>query len=209
MALDKSFAQLFASIELTPIATVITDPRLPDNPIVAANAAFTRLTGYERNEAVGRNCRFLAGAETDAAQSAILREAIASGRPAFAELLNYRKDGSTFLNAVMIAPLLDAAGNLRYFVGSQMEIGDGGRDRRREASSLLRALTPRQQQVLRQMALGLRNKQIAARLEISEKTVKMHRAALLERLGAATSADAVRLAVEAGLQLDPATSAAG
>jgi PAS domain S-box-containing protein len=192
-------AALFASIGLSPIATVITNPRLPDNPVAAVNRAFERLTGYSAGEAVGRNCRFLGGPGTEAEATALLRKAIAEARPAMAEVTNYRRDGSMFRNAVMIAPIFDEAGALAYFVGSQMEVPEGGGGRRQIARERLASLTPRQRQVLRHMALGLRNKQIAAELAINEKTVKMHRAALLDRLGAATSADAVRLAVEGGL----------
>ncbi len=196
--------ELFASIEYSPVATVITNPRLPDNPIVAVNEPFLKLTGYSRDEVVGRNCRFLAGAETEQNGSAFLRAAIAAARPALTELLNYKSDGSSFRNAVMIAPIFGAAGELLYFLGSQMDVtGPAGApavDRRRHASEQVSGLTPRQREVLEQMMLGYRNKQIAMRLRISEKTVKMHRAALLTKLGAASSADAVRIAVEAELQ---------
>jgi PAS domain S-box-containing protein len=124
---------LIASIERTPIATVVTDPRLPDNPIIAANRAFLELTGYAMAEVVGRNCRFLAGEETDPAAQSRLRRAIADGRPAMVEVINYRKDASAFCNAVMVAPILDATGEVMLFVGSQMEIGDQGRAGDRQA----------------------------------------------------------------------------
>ena len=191
--------QLAESIELTPIATVVTDPRLPDNPIVAANAAFERLTGYSRGEILGRNCRFLGGAETSDEARAALRAAQAEGRPAIVEILNYRKDGSAFRNAVMIAPVLDERGAPLLFVGSQMDLGRAALpDQRREAArARVARLTPRQREVLERLVAGLRNKQIGAALGIDEKTVKMHRAALLERLGCATSADAIRIGVEA------------
>lgn len=194
---------MFASIALSPIATVVTDPSRSDNPIVAANAAFCRLTGYALEEVVGRNCRFLAGERTDPSATQALRDAIRDRRPGFAELLNYKKDGTAFLNAVMIAPSFDEQGGLQYFVGSQMDVSADGTalQRRRNAEAALTRLTRRQREVLRLMAAGLRNKQIAERLSINEKTVKMHRAALLTNLKAATSADAVRMAVEAGLQL--------
>ena len=195
--------KLFASIEQTPIATIITDPRLPDNPIVAVNEPFLALSGYTREEVMGRNCRFLAGPDTDQRGSALLAKATSDARPALTELVNYRRDGSSFRNAVMIAPLFGADGKVRYFIGSQMDVTADGEtpavDRRRRAGEQVNGLTGRQRQVLREMTLGYRNKQIAIRLGISEKTVKMHRAALLTKLGAATSADAVRIAVEAGL----------
>jgi PAS domain S-box-containing protein len=194
---------LFASIELSPMATVITNPRLGDNPIVAVNRAFCTLTGYARDEAVGRNCRFLAGPDTEDLARAVLREAITAARPALTEMLNYRRDGTRFRNAVMISPVFGPTGELAYSLGSQMEVVEGAqpssRLRRQRAQQLVSKLTLRQRQVLNQMVRGRRNKQIAPSLGISEKTVKMHRAALLAKLGVASSADAVRIAVEAEL----------
>ena len=192
---------LFASIGLSPLATLVTNPRLPDNPIVCVNAAFCELTGYEEGEILGRNCRFLQGAGSEPDQRALLREAIANGRPSLTVLTNYRKDGSAFRNAVMVAPLIGADGTVEYFIGSQMDVS-GTPDRAHNqriahASALVGALTPRQKQVLEHMSRGMRNKQIGDLLGIEEKTVKMHRASLLKRLGATTSADAIRIAIEA------------
>ena len=195
----REVARLLASIQRTPIATVVTDPRLADNPIVAVNRAFGELTGYARDEVVGRNCRFLAGPATDPAAQGRLRHAVAAGQPALVELINYRKDASSFRNAVMIAPVLDEAGKTLLFVGSQMEVADQADDRRARALAGVGQLTARQRQVLECLVRGLRNKQTAAALGIGEKTVKMHRAGMLDRLGCASSADAIRLGVEAGL----------
>lgn len=190
---------LLASIELSPIATIVTNPRLADNPIVAANQAFCALTGYARDEVLGRNCRFLSGKDTEAAERAALRSAVAALQPALVELTNYRRDGSPFRNAVMIAPLLDDSGKAAWFLGSQMDVSGRRTPRQAEAARLVAALTARQHQVLGYMAAGYRNKQIAGFLGIGEKTVKMHRKGLLANLGAATSADAIRIAVEAGI----------
>jgi PAS domain S-box-containing protein len=198
---------LVASIERSPIASVIADARQPDMPIVAVNAAFCELTGYPSAETVGRNCRFLAGARTETPRRQALREALAAARPVLTELINYRKDGSMFCNAVMIAPVMGPAGEPLFFLGSQMEVAPHGATalaRRQEAEAALHALTPRQRQVLRLMTEGLRNKQIAAELAIDEATVKLHRSLLLRRLGGRSSGEAVRLAVEAGLHLDRA-----
>ena len=194
---------LAASIRLSPIATVLSNPRLPDNPIVAANAAFCALTGYGEDEIVGRNCRFLAGSDTEPWLTERIRQALRDLKPSLTELLNYRKDGSLFRNAVLIAPLFGADGRVAWFLGSQVEVDSGAQAplalRRRRAAGLAGTLSPRQREVLKEMAAGQRNKQIAWSLGLSEKTVKMHRALLLDKLGVTTSADAIRLAVEAGL----------
>jgi len=191
------------SIRLSPIATVISNPRLPDNPIVAANAAFCALTGYSEAEIVGRNCRFLAGPDTEPWLTERIRQALRDLRPSLTEILNYRKDGSPFRNAVLIAPLFGADGEVAWFLGSQVEVDPGSAAplalRRQRAAGLAATLSPRQREVLKEMAEGQRNKQIAWHLGLSEKTVKMHRALLLEKLGVKTTADAIRLAVEADL----------
>lgn len=190
-------------IETSATAAVVCDPRLPDTPIIACNDAFVRLTGYAREEVVGRNCRFLCGTATEGEGSDQLRQAIVDRQPILVELLNYRKDGTPFRNAVMIAPIFDAQGQVEYYLGSQMEIAGGTQDvppsRRHEAQRQIGLMSKRQCEVLRLMAQGNMNKHIAWRLGIGERTVKMHRAELIKALGVRTSADAIRLAVEAGL----------
>ncbi|HET9428409.1 MAG TPA: LuxR C-terminal-related transcriptional regulator [Allosphingosinicella sp.] len=201
--MTKLAADLEQSIAASPIATVLTNPRLPDNPIVAVNRAFCALTLFDEQEILGRNCRFLAGPETEPWLTERIREAVARRQPTLTEILNYRKDGSPFRNAVLVAPIFDETGELAYFLGSQVELGDDASapaaQRRSAAVALVKSLSPRQLQILREMASGFRNKQIAWRLSLSEKTVKMHRALMMGKLGVGTSADAVRIAVEAGL----------
>jgi PAS domain S-box-containing protein len=193
-------AELADSIRLSPIATVISNPRLPDNPIVAANRAFCDLTGYCEAEIVGRNCRFLAGPDTEPWLTERIREGLRSLKPGLTEILNYKKGGTPFRNAVLIAPLFGRDGEVAWFLGSQVEVEETPLEvRRQRAARLAATLSPRQREVLGEMAAGLRNKQIAWRLGLSEKTVKMHRALLLEKLGVRTTADAIRIAVEAGL----------
>jgi PAS domain S-box-containing protein len=99
----------------------ITDPNRPGNPIVYANEGFTRLTGYGRDEVLGRNGRLLQGKETSVETVAAIREAIREGRPCFLEILNYRKDGTPFWNALSIAPITEE-GRLTHFVGVQTDI---------------------------------------------------------------------------------------
>jgi PAS domain S-box-containing protein len=107
-----------AAIRATRMAMIITNPRLPDNPIVFANDAFLRLTGYERSEVVGRNCRFLQGPETDRGHVRAIRDAIEARRDINVDILNYRKDGSTFWNALYISPVANEAG------ASQLDVSD-------------------------------------------------------------------------------------
>lgn len=192
---------LKAMIATSPIAAVISDPRRPDNPIVECNDAFVALTGYSADEIIGQNCRFLTGPGTETELSQQLRSAIRERRPVLVEILNYKKDGTPFRNAVLVAPIFGSDGSLEYFLGSQMEVDDGvllRGERQAEARARIDALSPRQREVLLLMAEGNLNKQIGYSLGLSERTVKMHRAALLKALGVATTADAIRVAVEAG-----------
>ena len=194
---------LIQAIAMSPLAMVISNPRRADNPLEVVNGVFCALTGYPEAEIVGRNCRFLAGPETSEAATEQLRASIRQRRPALVELVNYRSNGEPFRNGVMITPLLGQEEELAWFLGSQVELPRDATDalgaRRVSAADAIATLPPRQRQVLQGMARGLLNKQIAWQLKISEKTVKMHRALLIERLGVKTSAEAIRLAVEGGL----------
>jgi PAS domain S-box-containing protein len=184
------------------VAAVVSNPRLPDNPIVACNDAFIALTGYSRDEIIGSNCRFLAGPETEPWLTESLRTGIKMQRPTMVEILNYKKDGTPFRNAVMVAPIFDANGELEYFLGSQVELEEdrarASDERRKNAHDRIEQLSPRQREILIEMAKGKLNKQIAYDLNLSERTIKMHRSAVLKSLGVRTTADAIRVAIEAG-----------
>lgn len=189
-------------IEASAIAAVISDPRQRDNPIIECNAAFLALTGYSRDEIIGRNCRFLRGPGTEQSLTQELRDGIAQKKPVMVEILNYKKDGTPFRNAVMVAPIFDARGDLEFFVGSQIELvgqeTDASDTRRKNARERIERLSPRQREILIWMAAGKLNKQIAWELGLTERTVKMHRSAVIRSLRVQTSADAIRMAVEAG-----------
>ena len=120
----KRSSDPFASaVRTTRMPMVITDPRQDDNPIVFCNDAFLRLTGYDREEILGRNCRFLQGPDTDKQVVAELSEAVANRQEIQCDLLNYRKDGSTFWNSLLMCPVY-ADGELTYFFASQMDVTD-------------------------------------------------------------------------------------
>ncbi|WP_131115885.1 PAS domain-containing protein [Lichenihabitans psoromatis] len=111
-----------AAMRATRMPMVISDPRQADNPIVFANEAFQALTGYDRHEIVGRNCRFLQGRDTDPQSVAELRAAIDAGRNHQVDLLNYRKDGSTFWNALYLSPVRGVDGDIQFFFASQLDV---------------------------------------------------------------------------------------
>ncbi|MEO1103043.1 MAG: PAS domain-containing protein [Pseudomonadota bacterium] len=102
-----------------PVAMVIADPWQPDCPIIYVNRAFTKITGYTEEMAVGRNCRFLQGPDTDPDTCLAIRSAIARAEDISVDILNYRADGSPFINHLMIAPLFDESGALTHFLGVQ------------------------------------------------------------------------------------------
>jgi PAS domain S-box-containing protein len=120
--LDQRGTVFFAALQMTRMPMIITDPRQDDNPIVFANKAFLDLTGYEESEIVGRNCRFLQGTDTDREAVRALRSAVAAREAISIEILNYRRDGTPFWNAVFVAPVYDDDGKLIYFFASQLDI---------------------------------------------------------------------------------------
>lgn len=113
---------VFVAVDRTRTAMVICDPRQADNPIVLANQAFLDLTGYAIDEVLGRNCRLLQGPQTARAAIDALGAAVSDAREVEVEILNYRKDGSTFWNRISLSPVHDEAGQLIYFFGSQVDV---------------------------------------------------------------------------------------
>ncbi|KZV48485.1 phototropin-1 [Dorcoceras hygrometricum] len=100
---------------------VITDPRLPDNPIIFASDSFLELTEYSREEILGKNCRFLQGPETDPATVKKIREAIDNQTEVTVQLINYTKTGKKFWNLFHLQPMRDQKGEVQYFIGVQLD----------------------------------------------------------------------------------------
>jgi PAS domain S-box-containing protein len=121
----RSKAQLHLknrALAATAEGITISDARLPDNPLIYANAGFERLTGYSVDEVLGRNCRFLQGPATDEATLDDLRAAIREQREITVQLLNYRKDGAAFWNRLSITPVRDSSGVVTHFIGVQSDV---------------------------------------------------------------------------------------
>jgi len=113
-----------AAIHGTRMAMVITDPRQADNPIVYANEAFEALTGYGRDEFIGRNCRFLQGEQSSPEAARKIGDAVRAGRDIQVDILNYRKDGSPFWNALFLSPVRTGDGEIRFYFASQLDVSD-------------------------------------------------------------------------------------
>jgi len=111
-----------AAVRAARLPMVIADPAQDDHPVVFANQAFQHLTGYAQDEIIGRNCRFLQGPETSKADIAKVRQAIEAGDSIAVDLLNYRKDGSPFWNAMIMSPVKGDDNRIKFFFASQLDI---------------------------------------------------------------------------------------
>ncbi|WP_156678144.1 PAS domain-containing protein [Sphingomonas profundi] len=120
--LDRHTDPFVAAVHATRMPMIITNPRLPDNPVVFANDSFCRLSGYEREEIVGRNCRFLQGPETDPETVKKIHDAVERVEPIEIDIRNHRKDGEPFWNRLLMAPVFDADQQLAYFFASQVDV---------------------------------------------------------------------------------------
>lgn len=129
----------------TRMAICLCDPYEKGLPIVFANKAFQELTGYEEDEILGRSCRFLQGPGTDKQAVQLMRNALAAEEVVVVELLNYRKDGSAFWNALHLGPIYNEKGELVYFYGGQWDVSDvrAARAEEQHARQMARELSHR------------------------------------------------------------------
>ncbi len=151
------------AVESSAVPIAIADPFEEDCPLVFVNDAFLTLVGYDEEDVLGRNCRFLQGPETDPAHRQALRDAIDRRETISQEILNYRKDGSTFWNELHMAPMLDDSGELLYFIATQVDVSErmnrqrdlqGALDRKTEE---LRDQAQRTHHMAREMSHRVRN----------------------------------------------------
>uniref|UniRef100_A0A126X3R2 non-specific serine/threonine protein kinase n=1 Tax=Dolichomastix tenuilepis TaxID=195969 RepID=A0A126X3R2_9CHLO len=123
---NRGGLDLATTLERIQQSFCISDPNLPDCPIVYASDTFIEFTGYAREEILGRNCRFLQGPDTDRRAVKEIRQAIDSEMECTVRLLNYTKGGQPFWNMFTLAPLRDEAGAVQFFVGLQMDVSKTG-----------------------------------------------------------------------------------
>lgn len=121
-ALPEDFNVLAMALESTNSGIIITDNRQGDNPIVFCNHAFENLTGYPRNEIIGKNCRFLQGNDRAQQPLSLISESIAKGLPVTVELRNYHRNGTLFWNELSIAPVRNHEGIVTHFIGIQNDV---------------------------------------------------------------------------------------
>lgn len=114
--------RLMTAIQAAQRSFIITDPSIPENPIIFANKGFLELSGYRLDEVIGRNCRFMQGPKTDQSHVEILRKGIQEGVDTAVCLLNYKKDGTTFYNQIFVAALRDGSNKIVNYVGVQVEV---------------------------------------------------------------------------------------
>jgi len=121
MSEDDELVMLRDAIQAANLVVILTDPNLPDNPIVYVNQGFEKLTGYRRDEVLGRNCRFMQGDDREQKGLQRLRDAIEAQQDVRVELRNYRKDGSMFWNEVYVTPVV-VGKSLKFFLGVQNDV---------------------------------------------------------------------------------------
>ena len=124
------------AVRRTRMAMALSDPNLPDCPLVYVNPAFTKLTGYDPPSCLGLNCRFLQGPETDRDVVLRIRQAIKERRSIDEEIYNYHRDGSGFWNALYISPVFDDDGKLIYFFSSQIDVSERKEALRRQTQRM-------------------------------------------------------------------------
>ena len=133
------------AIESVRVGIVISDAQAPGNPNIYVNPALCEMTGYTREELLGRNMHLLQGPETDPAIVGQIRQALDNGQGCEVTLRNYRKGGVAFWNELLISPVVDETGKLTHYIGVQTDVTE-----RRKAEESRREL-----EIARQIQLSL------------------------------------------------------
>lgn len=160
------------AIRHTPLSIVLTDPNLEDNPITYVNDAFQKLTLYSREYAVGRNCRFLQGPDTDPRDIERIREGLQAEKEFHATIRNHRADGTSFLNQLFVAPVYDTNGGLTAFLGVYRALNGEAAAGSAEQDNGLALLQELQHRVKNHLAMIVSMIRIQARREVTPDSLK-------------------------------------
>lgn len=181
-------------------AIIITDATDTDYPIVYMNSSFETLTGYRREDVIGKNCRFLQGEETDQPSLSTLREAIARKLAVNGFLKNYRKDGSAFYNELFIDPVCDEDGNVTHFFGCQNEVVDFGKVYvLKNAHKGYARLTPWEVEFFKLLVTGTSSQMLAAKFQISSQEADDQTNVILKKFGVTDLTLLIRYAIALGI----------
>ena len=118
-SLDPEFLRSLLEEDEVEMSVVFSDPSRPDNPMIFVSDEFEAQTGYAVDEAIGRNCRFLQGPETNPHAVEAIRQGLKAETRFTIDILNYRKDGTPFMNRLRIRPIYDGEGRLMFYAGAQ------------------------------------------------------------------------------------------
>jgi len=145
-SLQRDFELLTKAVDASISGVIITDNQQPDNPIIYCNEAFEKMTGYVRNEIIGRNCRFLQKEDRNQEERKVLKDAVLQGKHSVVEIRNYTKSGTLFWNELYVSPVKDEKGNVTYFIGVQHDVTQrkkAEQDLKQEQQSLERKVEER------------------------------------------------------------------
>lgn len=117
--LDQSYHKSLLEDDEVEMSVVFSDPNLPDNPMIYVSDEFEDQTGHSPEEAIGQNCRFLQGQDTSAEAIKAIRHGLKAETRFTIDILNYKKDGTSFVNRLRIRPIYDDEGGLLFFAGAQ------------------------------------------------------------------------------------------
>lgn len=149
--IQQDFQLLTAALDASISGIIITDNQQPDNPIIYCNKAFEQISGYNRAEIIGHNCRFLQKDDRNQQAREKLREAIQQGKNCVVDIRNYRKDGTLFWNELFMSPITDPSGQVNYFIGVQNDV-----TRRKQAEEEVRSNHTKMEQRIEERTRSLR-----------------------------------------------------
>jgi PAS domain S-box-containing protein len=120
--LNQDFELLKKALDASISGVIITDNQQPDNPIIYCNRAFVEMSGYQREEVIGHNCRFLQKDDRGQPERQIIKDALQQGESCQVQIRNYKKDGTAFWNELYMSPIKNDEGKVTYFIGVQNDV---------------------------------------------------------------------------------------